>query len=38
VLKTYAKSFAVFLTMLVVTRAIVVPQAVKLNIPFIKDL
>ena len=37
-LKTYAKSFAVFLAMVYITKNVVVPQAVKLNIPVLKDL
>jgi hypothetical protein len=37
-MKTYLKSYAVFLAMLYVTRAIIVPQAVANKIPLIKDL
>lgn len=37
-MKTYLKSYAVFLAMMAVTALIVRPTAAKMNIPFIKDL
>jgi hypothetical protein len=36
--KTYLKSYAVFLAMIAVTKLIVVPQAKAMNIPLVKDL
>lgn len=37
-IKTYAKSFAVFLAMLYVTKKIVAPAAAKAKLPILSDL
>lgn len=37
-MKTYLKSYAVFLAMLAVTKLVIVPQAKAMKVPYLSDL